>query len=600
MKTKSRLYLEVYLALMGFAPLCQGVDVILTPNIISGQVRFTNTNSIAVGILNGQQLRNCLIRASSSTPPGFNASTEPTNCPGGPISPIAGLSYNLSVESAGGVTPPGVTYNVTGRADLYLGSESGFYQFADQNAFAVTPTAGAKVDFQECAGIIDFKIGTNACATPASVNALFLQTLSVGPFAQKNVFHPVSQTYFIVPAMGQTYPIQYTIQQGTDPFSDRILVKGQTTVTPQCDVVTPVCIESPLGSGSGGGGGTLGQIVGNWDIVGEFEVKFFDNFTRLYAFDGPDGNFRLDTIPGTNFTTPSSSPPNVPWQLENLPSGNYKVGGMSLLQRRGGRTVNWFTPESLGTNGIALVTVMNKTTTNSGITDLGNTFVMTPGLFFGDILLRDPFTATNGVDNGAYSGLRSLVFNADQDADGDGIFNPANIDVTVLNDGGDNPGPGLKFDVFSNELSVTGDSVFAFVDLRLDFHVTVLDPLRRVKDNSLQLLSPFRTESGDNGSYIQEFVGTTPGGTDLVNFKQVEWSWNDPNQIDKLTDTAAFAPQDNVWVTKNILVWASGVNETAKLGSFTQRFSQTVPEPGTLVLLGIAGLAGYLNRRLTF
>ena len=180
------------------------------------------------------------------------------------------------------------------------------------------------------------------------------------------------------------------------------------------------------------------------------------------------------------------------------------------------------------------------------------------------------------------------------------VFNPSNIEVTALNDGGDNPGPGLQFDIFNGELTVTGDGVFAFVDLMLGFRVDVLDPLRHIKDNSLELLVASRTltPGGDNGSYIQEFVGTIPGGTDLVNFKNVELSWTDPNQISKTIDTAAFAPQDDIWVTKNILVWASGIDETASLGSFSQRFSQVVPEPGTLALVGIAGLlAGLLSRR---
>lgn len=178
------------------------------------------------------------------------------------------------------------------------------------------------------------------------------------------------------------------------------------------------------------------------------------------------------------------------------------------------------------------------------------------------------------------------------------VFNPGNIEVTALNDGADNPGPGLQFDILNGELTVTGDGIFAYVDLMLGFHVDVLDPARRIKDNSLQLIagSVTTTRDADNGSYIQEFVGTTPGGTDLVNFKDVELSWNGSNLINKPIDTAAFAPQDEVWVTKNILVWATGVEETAALGSFNQRFSQQVPEPGTLALVAIAGLAALVIR----
>jgi hypothetical protein len=62
--------------------------------------------------------------------------------------------------------------------------------------------------------------------------------------------------------------------------------------------------------------------------------------------------------------------------------------------------------------------------------------------------------------------------------------------------------------------------------------------------------------------------------------------------IEELSDSAEFLPQSEIWVTKNILVWATGQAETASLQGFEQRFSQTgVPEPSILGLLGL-GLAG--------
>ena len=91
-------------------------------------------------------------------------------------------------------------------------------------------------------------------------------------------------------------------------------------------------------------------------------------------------------------------------------------------------------------------------------------------------------------------------------------FTESNIEVTALNDGGDNPGPGLSFSVLNGELGVSGDGIYAYVDLQIGFRASVLPGAGKlIKDNSLELTGGSVTGTGDNGYYINESIGTSAG-----------------------------------------------------------------------------------------
>jgi hypothetical protein len=184
-------------------------------------------------------------------------------------------------------------------------------------------------------------------------------------------------------------------------------------------------------------------------------------------------------------------------------------------------------------------------------------------------------------------------------------FNAANIGVTALNDGGLDPGPGLHFSVSNNELSVGGDGIYALVDLMFGFRVSVLDPTLKIKDNSLSYspggasLSWTVDDSFDLGTYIRETTGTASGLEDL-GATNIEFSNSDfASLTSEVADSVAFAPQSELWVTKNILVWSVDRTDTASIYGFDQRFSQTaepVPEPATLLLTAL-GLVGVVATR---
>ncbi len=201
----------------------------------------------------------------------------------------------------------------------------------------------------------------------------------------------------------------------------------------------------------------------------------------------------------------------------------------------------------------------------------------------------------------------TLVFH---DASDGRAFTASNIDVTALTGDALDPGPGLRFAVDNGELNAAGDGIFGYVDLKFSFRVTVLDPSLSITSGSLAFSpagafwSIFADNDWDVGNYVRETIGTAALlddlGTTDIEFSTLSDPVNGANPVNRLTDVASFAPKQQIWVTKNVLVWARDVDDAAGVFGFEQRFAQTaLPEPASVALTGVAliGLFGLRRRQ---
>jgi len=152
--------------------------------------------------------------------------------------------------------------------------------------------------------------------------------------------------------------------------------------------------------------------------------------------------------------------------------------------------------------------------------------------------------------------------------------------------------------VFQSAWGVTDGE---YLDVQLDFKVSVAGWSERsiigVDNNMLNSTAAGEQVVGQNSqATISESVfSNEPLSPHPNNIAKLDtFDLADPG-IDQLHDHASFAPIKEIYVTKDIYLYASsdelGDYGVANLSQFTQWFHQTpVPEPMTMVMLGMGGL----------
>ena len=115
-----------------------GAQVVINPNTISGHVRFTNTDTTVVALLQQIGMDTIQVYATSTSPSGYTSRTAYLK----PISPLE-AAYTISAEAdAGG--PSGVTYDLSATGWVYrfaAGHGDGQFYFPTLKGVALPPKA---------------------------------------------------------------------------------------------------------------------------------------------------------------------------------------------------------------------------------------------------------------------------------------------------------------------------------------------------------------------------------------------------------------------------------------------------------------------------
>jgi len=384
-------------------------QVILHPNTISGTVRFSNVNPAILHLLQppgNEGMSNLVVRADSLPPaPPFGGYSDSL-----PATGRTTTAYQITVDS--GV--PGIAYVLSPYLTMQ-GDQYTYYVQGQTSAPVVIGIPPPPLDFSECVGVVTVQFVTSGGA-PVPVDGGKIIAFSLPDYNYTGVRSAIpagvtEQRIYL--RGGLTHQVDITVHHGTNFYTDRIESFLSTNVVVTCDQFRTVKMVIP-------DAGTLATIVGNVDLLGEFELTAAGNpiydtpdWTSVIANYGPFANQRWGALPGVNFTAPSSgaySLSNVVPSTLDPASAGYTMSAQMLI--RTNRMIQIFQTPALGQGANPPLVV-----TPGAAVDLTNLLVINPGFLRGRVLLQGP------VESLGQSSLLRGLLHAGDNTDADGIPN---------------------------------------------------------------------------------------------------------------------------------------------------------------------------------
>ncbi len=287
------------------------------------------------------------------------------------------------------------------------------------SALLTSNSPSATVDFNECVALLEIRYqrpdGTPVAALGG--RAVMNETASPNYYRGGYFSQPAGRmTNFLVVPSGVEFSLSIEVDTGTDIYADRITHLEHHTLTFACDEKPVLTLTIP-------DAGTLGRIVGNFNLAGKIELPT-DGYQELLGRPvikalGPSGNRRYGALDAEWL-----GPDLVrAFALENLlpsvPAQLWRV--QAEMQFNEGHRFEYFQTPALGDGvnpGVAV--------TAGATTDLGDQFVMNPALLVGQVTLTGPLEF-----GGSISALRGVIRSSDYDDNMDGI--PDGIGATTIN-----------------------------------------------------------------------------------------------------------------------------------------------------------------------